>query len=298
MINQLKKIFPSLINSQENTAEYSKAYSWFVTPENEIIGIKKTELDKKDHALLKLILTPYFGTHPPVTKRENAWFQLIFEQDLSAITNQPHDYRFILFKLSKPLPDPTDFNEAIDGLYSERPAIIWDDQQSGIIIEEGRSDDEHIISYEEIIEVFTTDFYLDLHLYIGPYLSDLSQAHTYYHWLQESYAKINTFSIKPIMNYVTAIPYLLTTLKEDANAQFLIDAILKDTGDDEELLHTIQVFLECNSNTTLAAKKLYMHRNSLQYRIDKFIEKTNINVKQFEEALSVYLILLLKNRLD
>lgn len=298
MINQLKRIFPSLINSQQNKSEHSTDYSWFVTPGNEIIGIEKSELNKKDQALLKLILTPYQGVHPPVTRHEKAWFQLIFEQDITAFNDKPTDYRFILFTLSEPLPDPTDFRAAIDGLYSSRPAIIWVDQQSGIIIEEEQLDEEDMISYEEMIEVFTTDFYLDVHFYIGPYLSNLMQAHRYFQWMQQSFAKINIFSIKPIMNYVTAIPYLLPTMKENNDIHFLIDAILKETADDEELLRTIQTFLECNSNASLAAKELYMHRNSLQYRIDKFIEKTNIDVKQFEGALSVYLILLLKRHLD
>jgi DNA-binding PucR family transcriptional regulator len=72
--------------------------------------------------------------------------------------------------------------------------------------------------------------------------------------------------------------------------------LVKDDGD---LLETIKVYLECNLNVSLAAKKLYMHRNSLQYRIEKFIDRTHLDIKHFTGAVSAYLaILALKNSQD
>jgi DNA-binding PucR family transcriptional regulator len=58
---------------------------------------------------------------------------------------------------------------------------------------------------------------------------------------------------------------------------------------DQELVNTINVFLQCNLNASLAAKKLYIHRNSLQYRIDRFIEKTGLDIRIFANATFAYL---------
>jgi len=298
MIKKLKKIYPSLLVEHPNNLEHAADYQWYMTTKNDIFGIKKTELNQKDDQLLQFFLTPYNGAHAPVTKHEQDWYEFVIEQKDVTFSKGLSVYRFILFTLSEPIADQTDFREAIAGIYSTRPAIIWIDQQSGVIIEEGFSEEEEVIPYDEMIEVFTTDFYIDVKFYIGPYASDLSKARYYFTWLQDSYDQINQFSIKSVMNYVNAIPYLLTTPKDNRAVHFIIDAVLQDTVDDEELLRSIQVFLECNSNVSLAAKELYMHRNSLQYRIDKFIEKTNIDVKQFENALSVYLILLLKRHFE
>lgn len=298
MIDQLKKIYSSLVIKQPNQTNQPAKYQWFMTADNTIIGIEKQELDQKDQSLLELILTPYHGAHPPVTNREQCWHHLINELDESTFNHKPKQYRFILYTLSEPMADPEDFRTAIDGLYSSRPAIVWMNQLSGIIIEEDLNLDDETISYEDMIEVFTTDFYLDVQLYIGPYLSDLNKAHEYYTWMQTSFEKLNRYSTKPVMSYVSAIPYLITTIKSKTDSRFLVEAILQETAEDEELLRSIQVFLESNFNVSLAAKELYMHRNSLQYRIDKFIEKTNIDVKQFENAVSVYLILLLKRHVD
>ncbi|WP_067840664.1 PucR family transcriptional regulator [Amphibacillus sediminis] len=298
MIDQLKQLFPSLLTNQQISPDQSTDYKWFTTPNNEVIGIKDTELVNKDQALLSLFLTPYHGAHPPVTAKEHAWYKLLFEKGLNQLTERPEFYRLVYFSLSKPLADPLAFREAITGLYPEQPIIIWIDQQTGIIIEQEVFNDEESISYLDMVEVFTSDFFLDLRFFIGPYLTDLTDAKAYFQWMKATFKRLEPFNIKRVITYVNAVPYLLPTLTAQTDQHFLVRLILKDTLGDEELLRTIQIFLECNSNISLAAKEMYMHRNSLQYRIDKFIEKTQIDVKQFEGALAVYLILLLKKQLE
>lgn len=63
--------------------------------------------------------------------------------------------------------------------------------------------------------------------------------------------------------------------------------------EDPELYTTIKVFLENNLNASLTAKKLFIHRNTLQYRIDKFIDKTGVQLKDFYGAFTVFLACLL-----
>lgn len=57
-----------------------------------------------------------------------------------------------------------------------------------------------------------------------------------------------------------------------------------------EVIHTVREFIENNMNSSLSAKKLYMHRNTLKYRIDNFVESTNINVKTFKGANAIYML--------
>lgn len=71
----------------------------------------------------------------------------------------------------------------------------------------------------------------------------------------------------------------------------LFSEFLTESLTDTELVQTLKVYFECNLNVSLTAKKLYMHRNSVQYRIDKFIEKTGLDVKHFHEAAAVSLMM-------
>ena len=57
-----------------------------------------------------------------------------------------------------------------------------------------------------------------------------------------------------------------------------------------EVVHTVLEFIENNMNSSSTSKKLYMHRNTLNYRIDNFIEITKINVKTFKGANAIYLL--------
>jgi len=66
--------------------------------------------------------------------------------------------------------------------------------------------------------------------------------------------------------------------------------VLKDFFDNDEFLHSIKVFIEKNQNTSEAAKFLYMHRNTLINRIEKFHKITGYDVRKFEDALVVYLL--------
>ena len=52
--------------------------------------------------------------------------------------------------------------------------------------------------------------------------------------------------------------------------------LLENISKDKELIDSVKVFFQCNLNVSLAAKQLYLHRNTLQYRIDKFIEKQGL----------------------
>ena len=83
------------------------------------------------------------------------------------------------------------------------------------------------------------------------------------------------------------ITYIVLKNNEELKKQ-VRDYILSHVK--EEVLHTVREFIENNMNSSLSAKKLFMHRNTLNYRIDNFIESTHINVKTFKGANAIYML--------
>jgi carbohydrate diacid regulator len=61
----------------------------------------------------------------------------------------------------------------------------------------------------------------------------------------------------------------------------------------EEMMRTIEVFFENNLNLSEAARKLYIHRNTLVYRLEKVQKATGIDLRAFDEAVSFRLMTLL-----
>lgn len=55
---------------------------------------------------------------------------------------------------------------------------------------------------------------------------------------------------------------------------------------DDEILNTINKFLDNSLNVSETSRQLYIHRNTLVYRIEKLQKATGMDVRQFDDALS------------
>lgn len=58
---------------------------------------------------------------------------------------------------------------------------------------------------------------------------------------------------------------------------------------DNEMISTIEEFVNCDLNISDAARKLYIHRNTLIYRLDKIQKDTSFDIRNFKEA-TVFMI--------
>lgn len=57
-----------------------------------------------------------------------------------------------------------------------------------------------------------------------------------------------------------------------------------------ETIETVLGFIREDQNASRAAAKLYMHRNTLNYRLDHFIAISEIDVRTFRGAVAVFLL--------
>ncbi len=64
---------------------------------------------------------------------------------------------------------------------------------------------------------------------------------------------------------------------------------------DEETLGTVNLFFENSLNISETARKLYVHRNTLVYRLEKIQKTTGLDVRVFDDALT-FKIALMVNR--
>ena len=61
---------------------------------------------------------------------------------------------------------------------------------------------------------------------------------------------------------------------------------------DAETLQTIQVFFENNLNVSETSRKLFVHRNTLVYRLDKLQKSTGLDLRVFEDAITFKIALM------
>ena len=67
---------------------------------------------------------------------------------------------------------------------------------------------------------------------------------------------------------------------------------------DQETLFTIQRFFENNLNVSETSRKLFVHRNTLVYRLEKIRKLTGLDLREFEDAIVFKVALMVKKYLS
>ncbi len=139
------------------------------------------------------------------------------------------------------------------------------------------------VDFKEIVNVINNDIYIDLALFDGFVSNKMLVEYI-------SFIKNRYYSLVGISDAYFDEKSLIR-LSSKIDDENLRKNILKKYYNDYEMLNTIRVFIECNLNTSLAANKLYLHRNTLIGKIDRFIKVTGYDIKSFADAYIVYHIL-------
>ena len=64
---------------------------------------------------------------------------------------------------------------------------------------------------------------------------------------------------------------------------------------DEETLVTINKFFDNNLNVSETSRQLYIHRNTLVYRLEKLQKSTGLDIRVFDDALTFKIALMVVN---
>ena len=63
---------------------------------------------------------------------------------------------------------------------------------------------------------------------------------------------------------------------------------------DEESISTVLSFFENNLNISETSKKIFMHRNTLIYRLDKINKLTGLDIRKFDDAMTMHVLLVIR----
>ncbi len=103
-----------------------------------------------------------------------------------------------------------------------------------------------------------------------------------------------------IMNFENlGIGRLIYQLPTTLCEMFLSEVFRKGSIEslDEETLFTIQKFFENNLNVSETSRKLFVHRNTLVYRLEKIKKITGLDLREFDNAIVLKVALMVKKYL-
>ena len=105
---------------------------------------------------------------------------------------------------------------------------------------------------------------------------------------------------KSIINYENlGIGRLIYQLPTTLCEIFLSEVFKKNSIDtlDQETLFTINKFFENNLNVSETSRKLFVHRNTLVYRLEKIKKLTGLDLREFDDAIIFKVALMVKKYL-
>lgn len=271
-----------------------KFYIFFDESKKNWLAIPKTNLTEKELHLLQVLYEQVKIPSMPITTLSRKWYEFLLLNGSIPSLSAESNLRFIQFHIKGNGVDQTEIESAIKGFFSDEVQIIWEDVFNGIVIEERSQLALTESELTSIADTLESDFYVKVSFYIGKLYSISShlrshflQEKEYFEFAKKNLAGTNIITFEKIFPAYVAFN-LPNHIKDKVNNE--LSTVFSE---DPELYTTIKVFLENNLNASLTAKKLYIHRNTLQYRIDKFIDKTGVQLKDFYGAFTVFLACLL-----
>lgn len=162
------------------------------------------------------------------------------------------------------------------------------------------NDNIHVESVDDnVITLYDEDYYNEEPLDIDElYMLLVDDFNTPFTMILEPYSNTSFPLQEECKSFIKNLPHRILEFEDvivyavlyqnDAMKQAVKDYIQSQINAD--VIHTVREFIANNMNSSVSAKKLYMHRNTLNYRIDNFIEATHINVKTFKGANAIYML--------
>lgn len=211
------------------------------------------------------------------------------------------DVRRVVFIVETQNEKDTSALETVKGLFNNKSKdfITAVDEKNIIFVREVKQNE----TYEDltqvaqvIVDALNTDGSSNAHVAFGTIVNEIKEVSRSY---KEAKMALDVgkifFSDKNIVAYSKlGIGRLIYQLPLPLCKMFIKEIFDGRNADDfdEETLTTINKFFENSLNVSETSRQLYIHRNTLVYRLDKLQKSTNLDLRVFEDAITFKIALM------
>jgi carbohydrate diacid regulator len=158
--------------------------------------------------------------------------------------------------------------------------------------EETTEESNSAVEYAEfLIQSLKEELGVDVQAGVGPTVCELKDIAASYASAENALRYADVFQIQGNVHFYR--DFILMKMLEDVPESRLreylseiSDERFKEVFEDEEMLATAEAFLQCSLNVSETSRRLYLHRNTLLYRLDKIEKATGLNIRLFSGAVS------------
>ncbi|QIL48894.1 Fis family transcriptional regulator [Vagococcus hydrophili] len=279
-LNELQAIYPEgLIKTTKEPDD-----STLILPvENKWFYLPKETLTKSERKLLRNLFpeTNYLNK-----LKDHPWYQYLFQNKPFPTAEQP--YRIIQLKIKKESPNAMEWLTHFSELFNQVEDFFFIDKTTAILVEEKSPVVYQKTDLDGMILTLESEFLIQAHAFLGSF-NEINQNFSLY-FAEEQ--KIFHAYYKHQKNVFTFQDIAIDYLTKDKITKSSIMQTLKDTLNmDDELKLIIKTLWLKQGNITSTSKELYIHRNTLQYRLEKFYERTGFSLKDMNDLTLCYLLI-------
>lgn len=211
------------------------------------------------------------------------------------------DVRRVVFLIETKLEKDNSALETVRSLFSSKTKdfITAVDEKNIILVKELRQNE----TYDDLgkiakmlLDMLNTEAMTQVHISFGTIVNGLKDVSRSYKEAKMAldvgkifYSSRNVVAYSNLgigrLIYQLPMPLCKMFIKEIFDGKSLDDF-------DEETLATINKFFENSLNVSETSRQLYIHRNTLVYRLDKLQKSTNLDLRVFEDAITFKIALM------
>ena len=216
------------------------------------------------------------------------------------------EQRRVVYLIEPKNPDDTIVLDMIRGIYSSGTGdfVTAVDEGHIILIKSLDSTDDYDTirsTADMLVNAINTEAMVNVRLSFGTIIPELKEVSQSY---KEAGMALDVGRIfypeRNILSYrELGIGRLIHQLPVSLCEMFLEEVFAGNTVDqfDEETLSTVDKFFENSLNISETARQLFVHRNTLVYRLEKIQKQTGLDVRVFEDALTFKIALMVADHM-
>lgn len=287
MLLQIKELYKNQCIIDE-MPDYPNDYYWFKDEGNHLIGIKKN-VSTSEKKLLSLLFDEIISVDFDQQTRL-FWLELLLygkTKLLEMIEPSYQEARFIFFHHNFDSESKIQFDQLIKS-FNEKFIVLFIDRDYGVILDFTKRNEYDIKEFEEIAKAINEDFYYNTNLYKTMEYKineTISEAFLKEFDLYKNYRNRHKLIME---QQELLLQYMILTVDDYGGFTQVAQKIETLAYD---LIEVVKCYLENNFNLSMGAKALYMHRNTFMNKLEKFIQVTGLNVKEFKDATVAYLVI-------
>lgn len=248
------------------------------------VTIKKDHLSNREKFLLSLVSQD--NNNKSIN---NQWWNfLVHETD--KIPAEKINVRVLQFEVQKLESDDraNEWLSVFEDTFDDVVDSFWINKYTGILIEKETNPNMDKLEVQRMIELVDSDFYTKSHVYVGQFWPVNDKLPNIFDMERQLFHK--SLEMKERVNNLSTV-ILDFLIEQNLKNTDMFKSLKNKIDIDSKTTQMINTLYKCDSNLAKTSKMLFLHRNTLLYRMEKFHEQTGFDLKDRDDLVLCFLLL-------